>query len=630
MELNKEQSDIVNEHNGIISVVAGPGSGKTRVLIERVENILLKNKGVKPSEILIISFTNKVKQEIKSRLFKQNPLLESVEVHTFHTFAIKYLKKYCDYINLPKNFMILDNDSSNIIMSEVYDIMKIDKSDIKYREMISLVSDFQEDIKTNDLSSNIPDFIKENLPNIVNLYNKIKIEKGYLDFNDLLLYLNKLLSKDIGKNIQNNIKFVMIDEAQDLNMTQFNFVKLMMNNGARNILLVGDLDQSIYEWRGAKPQLFYDFYNKSEKKFHLGMNYRSTMEIVSSSKLLIKNNKDRVDIDFNTKKIGTVPFFRHFLSQSQEVNFLCEKIKELLSNNVKPNEIAILYRSSYLTGIYERSLMSCGIKYYMYNGTEFYNRLEIKDSLSLLKVLYNNNDEISWMRILMNLNGVGKTTIKKIKAIKENTKANYFDVINTALILSKDKKAKNKIFSDKNIPHVENLLNTYGKVIDNYREMRFSSLLRHFVNNLDYKNIWSDENKDERMENYSELLKMMDEAYESGMNFEEYIDNVNLNTNIDELKNQEECIKLMTMHSSKGLEFDYVFLIGVVDGIIPSNKTISEHQDNGLEQERRLMYVAMTRARKELFLLSSKVLTWGNSSNFDFPSRFVKEAGLKA
>lgn len=609
MHLNKEQQDVVLDHHGIISVVAGPGSGKTRVLIERIDSILRKNKGIKPWEILVISFTNKVKQEIKARLYLKNPFLEGVEVHTFHTFAIKYLKIYADYVGLPKNFMILDEEGENTLVEEVYERLQMDKKIIKIREMVRLI-----DLYSNNTHSEIPDSILLEMPKISELYSEIKKSRGYLSFDDLLIYANLLLHSSAGSVISSKLKFVMVDEAQDLNDTQFKFVSALQKIGIKNILLVGDLDQAIYEWRGAAPELFKSFYSSS-KKHVLKINYRSTPNIIDKSNKLIKHNLNRVDVEFNTvNENHTEPYYKMFNYRDDEIKFVGSKIKELITSGIKPCEIAILYRSNYLSSTYERALMQNHIDYVIYNGTEFYNRREIKDTLALLKVIYNHSDELSWKRILLNIEGFGKVAFKKIQEIPA---VSFFDKIYTAL--------KNKKIAKKHIEVMENLLFIYEEAFKSVGKVKYSNITNTLFTKLNLEKCWSDENYEDRIENYKELLRLMDESFEDGKSLEEYIDNISLYTNQDENKNRDLCVKLMTMHSSKGLEFENVFIVATCDGIIPSDRSLQS--DNGLEQERRLMYVAMTRAKKHLYLLASPVWQWGNI-NYSRASRFISEAGI--
>lgn len=609
MELNAEQKNVVLDHDGIISVVAGPGSGKTRVLIERIDSILKKNKGVKPWEILVISFTNKVKQEIKARLYAKNPFLESVEVHTFHTFAIKYLKIYADYVGLPKNFMILDDEGEHILMEEVYQRMDIDKKVIKIREMVNLLENYN-----NNLTNEIPDEYLSKMPKINEIFNEVKHLRGYLSFDDLLLYLNLLLNSPAGSIIAKKLKYIMVDEAQDLNKTQFKFIHLLKDIGVKNILLVGDLDQAIYEWRGALPELFKGFYNNS-KQHALAINYRSTPNIINKSNSLIKYNTDRVNVDFRTVNAPShEPFFKMFNRRDEELDFVGKTISNLLKNGTKPCEISILYRSNFLTSVYERYLMKYNIPYFIYNGTEFYQRKEIKDALAFLKVIYNPADEISWQRIILNLEGFGKVGFNKVK---NTAGANFFDKIYTSYV--------NKKIPKKSLEVVKTLLDTYEEIFQQLKTDKYSNIVNLLVGKLNISKCWDDESYEDRMENYNELLRLMDESYNDGKTLEEYIDNISLYTNQDENKNKDDCVKMMTMHSSKGLEFENVFIVATCDGIIPSARSLSS--EFGLEQERRLMYVAMTRAKKNLFVLASPFEQWGSISH-NRASRFVIEAEL--
>lgn len=609
MNLDKYQSEAVKDHDGIISVLAGPGSGKTRVLIERTFSIIENNSDVNPDEILIISFTNKVRQEIRERLYNKNPLLNSVQVHTFHSFAILNLRRYCDYIDIVKNFTILDTESENIILDEIYDELGLSKKDLKYRKMMELIEDYK-----NNNFKNIPSELLKTLPNIINLFESKKKFKGYFSFDDVLDYFNNLLETPAGQLITEKIKYVMCDEAQDLNKVQFSFINLLMNCGVKNFMLVGDLDQAIYEWRGAKPELFHDFFKKN-KQYILKYNYRTSPNIIVKTNKLISNNKSRVSVEFETtNKEHKDIVYQRFLNKDEFKKHLIDEIKNKLDEGVKPNDIAILYRNNYLSREYEKYLTESNIPYVIYNGVEFYNRKEIKDTLAFLKVIYNPTDEVAWTRILKNCDGIGAAAIKKIKAVNSES---WFDKIYTYMLHIGQKNS--------NYNTIKFLLDLFAvSILDkNIEDLNYYSIVSNFIEKLKYKEtIWNDESYDERNENFIELMETMRSMYESGMKLTEYIDSISLTINKDEFKPQD-CIKLMTMHSSKGLEFDTVFILGAVDDIIPGNKT-----DEELDAERRLMYVSMTRAKKHLFCFISNVNVFNQNgmSQSVNPSRFFKES----
>lgn len=612
MNLDKHQQDAVNDLNGIISVIAGPGAGKTRVLIERTYNILENDFTVNPNEVLIISFTNKVRKEIKDRLYKRNTVLNNVQVHTFHSFAILNLRKYCDYIDLIKNFTILDTDGENLILEEIYLELNLNKKEIKYREMIDLIENYN-----NHKLSDIPASLSEIIKVVVKKFDEKKLKKGYLSFDDLLFYFNKLFFTPAGELISKQFKYIMCDEAQDLNQIQFELINLLKEKGVKNIMLVGDLDQAIYEWRGAKPELFHNFF-KNSKQHTLIYNYRSSPNIINKTNQLINKNINRVNVEFKTVNPEYKDIvFKRIIDKNNFSTYLASEIKNQIQNGISPDQISLLYRNNYLSREYEKILRNNSIPYIIYNGVEFYNRKEIKDAIALVKVIYNPCDEVSWIRILSSLDGVGKSTINKIKSIEIES---WFDKIYTYSLTMKE--------THKNYFEINDLLNTYQEVLSGYEDLdqiNYPYITEQLIEKLNFKeNNWNDESLDERIENFKELMETMREFYKDGKSLTEYIDSVSLTTNLDEIKPQE-CVKLMSMHSSKGLEFDTVFILGGVQEIIPGKS-----KDKNWEDERRLMYVAMTRAKKNLYCLISNVnyFTPSGISSSLVPSIFFKEAAV--
>ena len=612
--LNPNQLAAVKDHDGIISVIAGPGSGKTRVLIERVYDLVFNSsKKINPSSILLISFTNKVRKEIKERLKAKSEKLDAVEVHTFHSFAIWALRKHADYVNLSKNFIVLDDEDAQTLMEDVYKEIGLDKKIIKLREMLKVINMSEDKIKQNFASQEATDLaLKAKI-----VFNRLKYMRGYLDFDDLLIFLNKLLKTPISKYYQTFFKYVMIDEAQDLNKTQFEFVNILRNEvKLENLLLVGDLDQAIYEWRGASPDLFYNFHCKA-KQHILNINYRSSKSIVDMSKELINNNLNRVAIDFTTPNpAGYPPEFIYCDSRDEECETVITNIKKLIINGVNPSEIAILYRANYISGEFEKALIRGGVQYVIYNGVEFFTRKEIKDTLALVKVINNPTDELSWMRILSNIEGLGKTSLEKIRAIKTEK---YMEKIRLAV--------ENRVVSTKLKERLTHLLNLYTS-IEQEGINKYSTVANYLVEQLNYEKVWNDAQFDDRIENYQELLRQMDDMYEDNKSLNDFLEAISIYTKRDENKNVGQSIKLMTMHSSKGLEFEHVFIVCATQGIIPSLKALSENYEEGIEQERRLMYVAMTRAKSRLNVYTAPVPSWygGNYNSLVNISQFVYEA----
>lgn len=605
MELNLDQRKIVDDHSGFISVVAGPGSGKTRVLVERVFELV--KEGVDPRSILLISFTNKVCAEIKYRLRIRNFKLELVQVHTFHSFGVKILRENGIYVGVNRNFNVIDDQDAKQILNEVYKIHDINKKDYPIAKVFPKIYNMKRTLEMPQ------ELIGETIYHtIFNYYTYYKRQNGYLDFEDILVFAEGLLKTEAGSIYATKIQYLMVDEAQDLNKIQYSFVNLLIDKGLKNVLLVGDFDQNIYSWRGATPRLFKDFYAKS-KKYELGINYRSTPEIVECAKNLIENNPDRIKLNLRTYNESHVkPHFQMFSSQHEQVDWVTNKIKNLIQSGVIPQEIAILYRSNYLSREYEASLIIKNIPYTIYNGFEFYGRREIKDVISLLKIIYNPSDEVAWIRVLLNLESVGEKTIDKIQKLPGENLAQKLIFLKNENPSSISKTIKEKI---------NNLL-THIQIAQD-KKLIFEKVT-YLVDTLEYFKIWDDGNLEDRIENYQELLRSIEAFDKENLKLEDFLENVFLLSKHDEVFGIKDKIKLMTMHSSKGLEFEHVFIVNAVDGVIPSSRSLEE---GDLEEERRLMYVAMTRPRRDLYISYSPVFNFhdyfGNISRFIYESKII-------
>lgn len=605
MELDENQKKIAYDFDGEIAVVAGPGSGKTRCLIERTYNMY--NSKIDPKSILLISYTNKIRAEIKYRLRQRNENLEKVLVHTFHSFGIYLLRKYGMYVQLNSNFNVIDDSDIKTILNRIYTELEISKKDFPIKKAITeLKIIFQKkselytsSIKFIEYLNSISKKMESNIMDtIFNYFTYYKRQDNYLDFDDILFYTNALLYIPEANSIVKNIKYVMIDEAQDLNSTQYEFINLLKKNNICNILLVGDFDQNIYSWRGARVDLFKNFFdNKSTKKYYLNINYRSTPQIVSTSRKLIENNTDRIKINLISDNIdGPKPQYLFFNSSIEETQWVVNKIENIISKGVTPSEIAILYRANYLSREFESELVKHNVNYIIYNGFDFYSRIEIKDTIALLKLIVNPKDRLSWERILLNIPGIGP---KKVSKILNSDFSN---------LSQKDKTT----------------ISEYMAYFDYAKSLNtIQAKVTYLIDKLNYKEIWDDGNLDERLENYSELLRYIATFDDENIELSEFLDNISLLSKQDEHKNIDECIKLMTLHSSKGLEFEYVFIVNAVDGIIPNQRSI---EDNLINEERRLMYVGMTRSKKNLIITASPF--YGYSDCYFSPSRFIKEAGI--
>ena len=574
MELNKEQKEAIEKTDGKISVVAGPGSGKTRVLIERVLNLI--KMGKPQSKILLITFTNKVREEIIERLF--NEIGENdVKIHTFHSFASEIIKKYFKEINVNKNLKILDEDDLKLLILESQYAL-ISENEIFKNESIDIDEFIKSGLYKNKLSLKSV-FTKK----LVDKFNLLKSENNYSTYDDLIESLFLILKKvKLRNQIVKTIDYLMIDECQDLNEEQYVIVELLEKSGLKNIFMVGDLDQSIYAWRGARPNLFLNFYNNSYQ-IKLKNNYRSHKDIIEIAKKLISFNDDRIHIDYAAKaehKEGSVQILDH-VNNDMQSKYISEEILNIFKKGEKPNDIAILFRMNYQAKTIVNELIINKIYYKIYNEKEFYAKKEIKDVISLLKILNDDSDLISWRRTIDNLIKLSLDDNLYIYRLKEK---NFKDKIELLFLNKEEDEAQifKKFLNIINDLQKNQSLNYLEKTLLLLKELKYKKLVFH--------------NNNEIIDNVDLFLAEVKSSIMRKISLDEFLLNLGLGNND---KDDEKCIKLMSIHSAKGLEFNQVFILNVNQGIIPHKHSI---ETSDISEERRLMYVGITRAKKHLYL----------------------------
>ncbi len=574
MELNKEQKEAIEKTDGKISVVAGPGSGKTRVLIERVLNLI--KMGKPQSKILLITFTNKVREEIIERLF--NEIGENdVKIHTFHSFASEIIKKYFKEINVNKNLKILDEDDLKLLILESQYAL-ISENEIFKNEAIDIDEFIKSGLYKNKLSLKSV-FTKK----LVDKFNLLKSENNYSTYDDLIESLFLILKKvKLRNQIVKTIDYLMIDECQDLNEEQYVIVELLEKSGLKNIFMVGDLDQSIYAWRGARPNLFLNFYNNSYQ-IKLKNNYRSHKDIIEIAKKLISFNDDRIHIDYAAKaehKEGSVQVLDH-VNNDMQSKYISEEILNIFRKGEKPNDIAILFRMNYQAKTIINELIINKIYYKIYNEKEFYAKKEIKDVISLLKILNDDSDLISWRRTIDNLIKLSLDDNLYIYRLKEK---NFKDKIELLFLNKEEDEAQifKRFLNIINDLQKNQSLNYLEKTLLLLKELKYKKLVFH--------------NNNEIIDNVDLFLAEVKSSIMRKISLDEFLLNLGLGNND---KDDEKCIKLMSIHSAKGLEFNQVFILNVNQGIIPHKHSI---ETSDISEERRLMYVGITRAKKHLYL----------------------------
>ena len=633
--LNEQQYAAVSTDAQYARIVAGAGSGKTRVLTYRI-SYLISEKNVDPSKIVAIAFTNKVAAEMKERALK---LLHGVggglNVSTFHSWCAKFLRKEIDVLQFPNNFTIMDDEDTETLIKNIGVDLGYKKNDDVVKYAMGFISAnkcrglYAEDVVLDQHASpNAKTALK-----IFHIYEQRKDQMLSLDFDDLLLKTIKILQEfpDIQVKWQKRIDHILIDEFQDTNDVQFKLVRLLMNDHT-HLYVVGDPDQTIYTWRGANQNIILNF----QKTFPLAetlilsRNYRSTKTILNHANKLIAYNKKRVPKDlFTESEVGDPVVVECARRREDEATWVINQIENIVRKNpgTTYRNIAVLYRAAYLTQPFESELMRRGIPYEIFGGMKFFQRREIKDVLAYFRLIYNHADDLSFERIInVPRRGIGDTTMDILKAEKELAGLSYFDYLDTIQNRATEIKTKNIMAMT---TMIEKIKETRAKLDSNLEA--YSKVLEDFIRDLGYFEYLSsdDETAEERIGNVKELFEDITSFLRKNpdSSFETYLENASLQTSQDEIKDGNY-VSLMTIHVAKGLEYDHVFVISMADGVFPSRRTVDESGLDGQEEERRLAYVAFTRAKKNLYVSLNTGYSFILEQNAA-PSQFIKEAGLE-
>ena len=622
--LNKAQKEAVMYLEGPLLIVAGAGSGKTKVLTSRITHII-KSKKAFPSQILAVTFTNKAAQEMQSRvsLMLKKEATGLSWLGTFHSISAKILRKHAGAVGLNSNFSIIDQDDQarlvkNICKSENIDIKKLSPNYI-----LSVINGWKnKGLYPEKVIPSKKNIFEKGILKIYKIYQNKLLDLNACDFGDLILHSVNIFenNNDIIEIYSNNFKYILVDEYQDTNFIQSKWLNFLAKKHY-NICCVGDDDQSIYSWRGAEIKNFLEFDQvyKNTKIIRLEKNYRSTQNILEVASELISNNHNRVGKKLETTKdVGDLVRLNCFKNAKDEAIGVSDEIEKKLKKKNSLNEISILVRAIFQTREFEERFLKIGLPYRIIGGTKFYERAEIKDCVAYLRLIHQSKDDLSFERIVnVPKKSIGDTTIKQIN---EFAKKNSLSLENGAkklielnLIKPKTKVGLNSFLNlllkwrndliNRKFHHVK-LMQT---VLD---ESGYSSMLK---NKKDLEN-------ENRLENIKELLIAMKEFD----NLENFLEHVALATSIDQ-KWDGEKVNLMTMHASKGLEFDFVFLPGWEEGLFPHQKSIEENGDKGLEEERRLAYVGITRAKKNALISFSMNRFYQGDWIDSMASRFINE-----
>ncbi len=622
--LNNSQKEAVLHISGPLLIVAGAGSGKTKVLTSRIAHILDKNKAF-PNEILAVTFTNKAAREMQIRVTKimGNKQVGLPWLGTFHSICAKILRRHAKAAGLNQNFTIIDQDDQNRLIKTICNSENIDIKKISPNYIISLINKWKNNSwYPNDVILKKGDGLERQLLKIYKIYQEKLLNLNTCDFGDLILHCVSIFEKniDINEMYSKKLKYILVDEYQDTNFIQSKWLKLLTRSHD-NICCVGDDDQSIYSWRGAEIKNFLEFDKvyKNTKIIRLEENYRSTQNILSVASSLISNNDNRLGKNLKSnKEKGDLIKLNCFRNGKDEAIGVSEILEKDISKKYKLNNVAILVRAIFQTREFEERFLKIGMPYRIVGGIKFYERAEIKDCIAYLRIVNQNKDDLAFERIVnVPKRSVGDSTFKQIS---EYSKKNNF---------SFEKSSKKLIELNQIKPKTKIGLSAFLNLLEKWRNDYFIKKISHIkllqtiLDESGYSNILKNK-KDLENENKLENIKELIVAMKEFDNLESFLEHVSLATSIDQEWDGEK-VNLMTMHASKGLEFDAVFLPGWEEGLFPHQRSIDEKGHNGLEEERRLAYVGITRAKKVAHISFSMNRFYQGDWIDSISSRFIDE-----
>lgn len=625
--LNPQQAKAVINTEGPMLIMAGAGSGKTKVLTCRVANLL--QKGVRPYRILAITFTNKAAAEMRERVNNMSgPAAKDVWLFTFHAFCARFLRMEIDKLpGYGGNFAIYDTADSQNLIKQILKEMNLDDKRFQPSGILSRISNAKNALQdAAAFARQAGDFYEQKVADIYSRYEQKLQLNNALDFDDLLMLSIKLLqkNKEVREKYQDRFDYLLVDEYQDTNHAQYLLTKFLAAKH-RNICVVGDADQSIYGWRGADIQNILDFEKDypDAKVIKLEQNYRSTQIILDAANAVIENNTGRKPKNLWTEnKSGADIIYFQAVDERDEARFVIEQLQNLQRiENKKLGDMAILYRTNTQSRIFEEMLIKSGISYNMVGGLKFYERKEIKDIIAYLRVIFNPADSLSLLRIInVPKRGIGDASLAKIQAYAAANNVSLFEAVSNAAAIDG--------LSSRFVSKLDDLAGIIFELMNLANEAPVEDLIDRVLRDTGYLEELENERTPQaqsRIDNLHELISVAQEfaASEEENNLENFLAHVALVSDIDDTELGEDAITLMTLHSSKGLEFPVVFLVGMEEGLFPHARTLMDETE--IEEERRLCYVGITRAKEKLFLSSTKMRTiYGNTVTYP-PSRFLQE-----
>lgn len=630
-QLNDKQYEAVTSNAHYLRIIAGAGSGKTRVLTFRIA-YLIEKCDINPYQILAITFTNKAADEIHYRVREMlNDFSLNMRISTFHSFCARLLREDIKHINYPSNFTILDEDDQKKIIKKIIENKNINNKDFTIKYLLDYIANKKnnwEDVETV-LNNSSVDYYEHLKAEIYKEYEDTLKKGFYLDFDDLILKTILILKENphVLEKWQHRLKHILVDEFQDVDANQYLLLKLLAGK-ENDITVVGDPDQTIYTWRGADIKIILDL-NKdfpSLVTINLEQNYRSTGNILKIANRLIQNNVHRLKKNLFTKASeGEEIHFFHGKDGYDEARYVCDNIRSLYNGvSVKYNDFAILYRVNSLTAELEKALLEKHIPYKIYGAIRFYQRKEIKDCVSFLKIALNFEDDLAFIRCLECMRrGIGDTSFKKIQAYAQTENMSILP----AIFKYKDCVEDTFYISSRTAKALLSFVNGLAMLHDKLtlEPKKADKILYEYLLDCGYIDELRLSEQEERIDNIKVLITQLENYLKKeDSTLEMFLQDIALYSSQDEMENKDkvqDCVNLMTIHTAKGLEFENVFVYGLIDGIFPSSRAIQEKID-GLEEERRIFYVALTRAKKRLFLTDSGGHTY---SGVKYPSRFLKE-----
>ena len=631
--LNPPQREAVAQTEGPVLILAGAGSGKTRVLTHRIA-YLMDEKGVNPWNILAITFTNKAAQEMRERVDKLVGFgSESIWVSTFHSACVRILRRHIDNLGYDTNFTIYDTDDQKSLMKDVCRKMNIDTKIYKERSLLAQISHAKDELLTpDDMEMKAAgDYNMKKVASVYREYQAALRKNNALDFDDLIVKTVELFEKcgAVLEYYQERFKYIMVDEYQDTNTAQFKFISLLAQR-YQNLCVVGDDDQSIYKFRGANIGniLGFEHVFPDARAIRLEQNYRSTRNILNAANQVIANNTERKAKTLWTEnEEGSKVHFRQFLNAYEEAEYVAGEIGKLKRNGLgNYRDCAILYRTNAQSRIFEEKFIAANIPYKLVGGVNFYARKEIKDLLCYLKTINNARDDLAVQRIInVPKRGIGATTLGRVQDYADNMGISLYEALRVAEEVPSIGRSLSKI--DGFVTFIQ-MLKSKADV------MTVEEILQEVIDSTGYVAELEAEDTEEsraRIENIDELISKT-VAYQEAMEEQNqsatlsgFLEEVALVADIDTVDPDQDYVLLMTLHSAKGLEFPKVFMVGMEDGIFPSHMTISYGDDGEMEEERRLCYVGITRAMKDLTLTCAQQRMIRGETQYNRVSRFVRE-----